>query len=205
MIKNRFPPAVSGLSPHFSPDHGAGPQRYLRRVAWDRGKSARFGFGVSSNRLAKPSSDPGDRWAAWLRLAEAAFWASLQIVTTAPWAQAGLFETASTIRTNLRHRSHSERERTSIRRRNAVLASPLNPGLRPGDYLLENPIPRQCCGLGESGSAGGDIPGAEVISHPRTGATLGCRESGEAAVGVGDPAKRRLQVFLIKQRSCGFV
>ena len=60
-----------------------------------------------------------------------------------------------------------------------------NPGLAPLRGLLEpragargiilkNPVPRQCCGLGESG---------------------------EAAVGAGHPSKRRLQGFLIKQRS----
>ena len=49
-----------------------------------------------------------------------------------------------------------------------------NPGLAPGGLSLKNPVPRQCCGLGESG---------------------------EAAVGAGHPSNRRLQGFLIKQRS----
>ena len=44
------------------------------------------------------------------------------------------------------------------------------PGLDPGDYHYNNPIPQQCCGLGGSGVA---------------------------AVEAGQPRKRLLQVFLI--------
>ena len=58
----------------------------------------------------------------------------------------------------------------------AAFAAYWNPGLEPGGLSTKNPGPRQCCDLGESG---------------------------EAAVGVGDPAKRRLQGFLIERRSCG--
>ena len=50
------------------------------------------------------------------------------------------------------------------------------PGWRPGDCHLKFLSAWQCCDLGESG---------------------------EAAVGVGDPAKRRLQGFLIERRSRG--
>ena len=61
-------------------------------------------------------------------------------------------------------------------RLSAIAATRLTgtPGLAPGGLSLKNPVPRQCCGLGESG---------------------------EAAVGAGHPSKRRLQGFLIKQRS----
>ena len=50
----------------------------------------------------------------------------------------------------------------------AALRLHSSPGLTPGGYPLENPIPRQCCDLGESG---------------------------EAAVDRGQPRKRFLQVF----------
>ena len=58
----------------------------------------------------------------------------------------------------------------------AAFAAYWNPGLAPGGLSINNPGPRQCCDFGESG---------------------------EAAVGVGDPAKRRLQGFLIERRSRG--
>ena len=55
----------------------------------------------------------------------------------------------------------------------AAFAAYWNPGLAPGDYSM-NPVPRQCCDLGESG---------------------------EAAVGPGQPRKPLLQVFPIERRS----
>ena len=51
-----------------------------------------------------------------------------------------------------------------------------NPELAPGELSFKNPVPRQCRDLGESG---------------------------EAAIEIGDPAKRRLQGFLIERRSRG--
>ncbi len=58
----------------------------------------------------------------------------------------------------------------------AAFAAYWNPGLAPGGLSIKNPVPRQCCDFGESG---------------------------EAAVEVGDPAKRRLQGFLIERNSRG--
>ena len=50
-----------------------------------------------------------------------------------------------------------------------------NPGLTPGDYLLENPIPRQCCDLGESGVAAVDV------GHPTKRIQQGFQKSSVAA------------------------
>ena len=58
----------------------------------------------------------------------------------------------------------------------AAFAAYWNSGLAPGGLSFKNPVPRQCCDF---------------------------RESGEAAVSLAHPAKRCLQAFLIKQRSCG--
>ena len=60
----------------------------------------------------------------------------------------------------------------------AAFAAFWNPGLAPGGLSFKNPVPRQRCDFGESGVA---------------------------AVEVGHPRKRLLLVFLIEQRSCGFV
>ena len=51
----------------------------------------------------------------------------------------------------------------------------------------------------------GLVPEGFAFNIPALWQCFGLRESGEAAVGVGSPRKRWLKVFLIEQRSCGFV